>query len=135
MTCLYPHWSQRSTESCDSAFTGSKDYLCIQPSALEVSVNSKMCDPCISCRVVMYMFTAGARNDRSFNVNLTCHIEGTIHCHARPLLLYLSMPYSQVSDHSVTDGLTKTMLLIGTPLVVTCWRNFIHSWRSSRCNS
>ena len=45
------------------------------------------------------------------------------------------MPYSQASDHSVNDGLTKTMLFIGTPLVVTCWRNFIHGWRSWRCHS
>ena len=27
------------------------------------------------------------------------------------------------------------MLLIGTPLVVTCWRDFIRSWRSSRYHS
>ena len=45
------------------------------------------------------------------------------------------MPYSQALDHSVTDGLTKTMVLIGAPLVVTCWSNFIHSWRSWRCHS
>ena len=44
------------------------------------------------------------------------------------------MPYSQESAHSVTDGLTRTMLLIGIPLVVTCWRNFIHSWRFWRCH-
>ena len=77
----------QATALCDSAFNGSKYALYIQPSALELSMNAKMCDPCISCRVVMYMFTAGARNYRSFNVNLTCHIEGIIHRHARPLLL------------------------------------------------
>ena len=32
MTSVHP--SQRTTELCDSAFTGSKDALCIQPSAL-----------------------------------------------------------------------------------------------------
>ena len=45
------------------------------------------------------------------------------------------MPYSQASDHNVIAGLTKNMLLIGNPLVVTCWRNFTHSWRYSRCHS
>ena len=45
--------SQRATASCDSAFTGSKYALCIHPSALELSVNYKMCDPCPICRMVM----------------------------------------------------------------------------------
>ena len=40
------HLSQRATSSWDSTFTGSNDDLCIQPSALELSVNAKMCDPC-----------------------------------------------------------------------------------------
>ena len=51
LTSVYP--SQRATVSCDSAFTGSKDALCIQPSALELSVNAKICDPCPMCRMVM----------------------------------------------------------------------------------
>ena len=41
------------------------------------------------------------------------------------------MTYSQASEHRVTDNLTKTVFLIGTPLVVICWRNFIHIWISS----
>ena len=45
------------------------------------------------------------------------------------------MPYSQASDHSVTVGLTNTMLLISTPLVETLWRNLIHSWGSWQCHS
>ena len=40
------------------------------------------------------------------------------------------MSYFQASNHSVTVGLKNTMLYIGTPLVVTHWRNLIHSWRS-----
>ena len=51
LTSVHP--SQQDTSLCDSAFTGSKDALCIQPSALELSVNSKMCDPCPSCKMVM----------------------------------------------------------------------------------
>ena len=47
------HLSQQATESCDYKFTGSKYALYIQPSALELSVNAKMCDPCTSCRMVM----------------------------------------------------------------------------------
>ena len=47
------HSIQRDTETCDFAFTGSKDALCIQPSALEVSVNAKMRDPCPIFRMVM----------------------------------------------------------------------------------
>ena len=45
--------SQRSMASCDSTLTGSNDYLCIQPSALELSTNAKMCEPCPSCSIVM----------------------------------------------------------------------------------
>ena len=81
------------------------------------------------------MFTSDARNSRRFNVIFPCHASGIFHCHARPFSLYPPMPYSQASDHSVIDGLTKTMFLIGTPLLVTCWRDFIHSWRSWQCHS
>ena len=82
-------------------------------------------------RILMYMITADASNSNRFNVNYPCHSEGIIHRHARPFLLYPPMPYSQASNHSVTDGLKKIMLLIGTLLVVTCSSNFLHSWRSS----
>ena len=51
LTSVHP--IQRATALCDSAFTGSKDALCIQPSALELSVNAKICDPCPMCRMVM----------------------------------------------------------------------------------
>ena len=105
------------------------------PSALELSVNAKMCDPCPIFRMVMLMVTADAKNSRRFNVSFPCYAAGIIHCHARPFFLYLPMPYSQASDNIVTDGLTKTMLLIENPLVVTCCSNFIHGWRSWRCHS
>ena len=81
------------------------------------------------------MVTDDARNSRRFNVSFPCHASEIFHRRARPFSLHPPMPYSQASDHSVTDGLTKTMLLIGNPLVVTCWRNLIHSWRSWRCHS
>ena len=51
LTSVYP--GQRDTASCNSEFTGLKDDLCIQPSALELHVNAKMCDPCTICRMVM----------------------------------------------------------------------------------
>ena len=44
---------QRSTALCDYGFTGSKDALCIQPSALELYVNAKMCETFPSCWMVM----------------------------------------------------------------------------------
>ena len=44
MTRFHP--IHHATVSWDSSFTGSKDALCIHPSALELSVNAKMCDPC-----------------------------------------------------------------------------------------
>ena len=47
------HLSQQDTVVCYYAFTGLKDTLCIQPSALELSVNAKMCDPCPICWMVM----------------------------------------------------------------------------------
>ena len=43
LTSVHP--SHRATASWDYAFTGSKDDFCIQPSALELSVNSRMCEP------------------------------------------------------------------------------------------
>ena len=63
------------------------------------------------------------------------HTEGNIHRHARQLSLYPPVIYSQVSGHIVTYGLTKTMLLIGTPLMVTYSRSFIHIWRCSKFHS
>ena len=51
LTSVHP--SQRATVSCNSEFTGLKDALCIQPSALEMSMNAKMCDPCPIFRMVM----------------------------------------------------------------------------------
>ena len=72
------------------------------------------------------MVTADARNYRRLNVIFPCQAEGIPHRHARQLSLYPPMPYSQASNYSITDGLTKTMFLIGNSLVVTCWKNFIH---------
>ena len=51
LTSVHP--SQWATESCDSAFTGSKDALFIQPSVLELYVNANMRDPCTICRMVI----------------------------------------------------------------------------------
>ena len=126
------HPSQIATASCDSTFTGSKDALCIHPSEVELSVNAKIFYPCPICSMVMYMVTADVSNSRRFNVSFPCHAEGIICRHSRPLLLYPPILYSQASDHIGTDGFTNTMLLTGTPLVVICWRSFIHSWRYSR---
>ena len=129
------HLIQCTTALLDYAFTGSKDALCIQTSAMGMSVNAKMCDPCPIFRMFIYIFTVDASNSRRFNMSFPCHAEVIIHSYARPLLLQPPIPHSQASDHSVTDGLTKNMLFIGTPLLVTCWRIFIHSWRYSRCHS
>ena len=60
--------SQRAAASCDSAFTGSKDALCIQPSVLDMSVNTKMCEPCPSCRMVVYIHISGASSYNRFPV-------------------------------------------------------------------
>ena len=51
LTSVHP--SQRDNSSRESTFTGTKDALCIQPSALELSVNANMCDPFPICRIVM----------------------------------------------------------------------------------
>ena len=45
--------SQSDNTLWDYAFTWSKDALCIQTSALELSVNAKICDPCPICRMFM----------------------------------------------------------------------------------
>ena len=51
LTSVHP--SQRATVLWDSVFTTSKVSLCIHPSALELSVNAKMCDPCPILRMVI----------------------------------------------------------------------------------
>ena len=61
MCCEYRDFSllkrvnpiQRATALRDYVFTGSKDVLFIQTSALELSVNAKMCDPFPIFRMVM----------------------------------------------------------------------------------
>ena len=68
LTSVHP--IQRDTESYDSAFTGSKDAFYIHPSVLELSLNTKMCDPCTSCRMVMYMDISDDKNYRRFSVSL-----------------------------------------------------------------
>ena len=90
MTRVQP--SQRDTASCDSTFTGSKYALCIQPSVLELYVNAKMCETCISCRIVMYIYISDAKNYNSISISFLCHSDGIIHCHANLLLLYTPIP-------------------------------------------
>ena len=51
LTSVYPR--QCATASWNYVFTGSQDTLCIHPSALELSMNSKMCDPCPIFSMVM----------------------------------------------------------------------------------
>ena len=114
LTSVHP--SQLSTISYDFVFTGSKDALFIQKSALKLSMNAKMCDPYPICSMIIYMVPSDARNPRRFTLSFPCHAKVIHHRHASPLLLYPPIPYSQASDHSVTDGLTKPMLLIGPPL-------------------
>ena len=46
-------------------------------------------------------------------MSFICHAAGVFHRHARPFFLYPPMPYSHASDHSVPDGLTNIVLLIG----------------------
>ena len=44
---------QWAMASCDYSFTGSKDALCIQSSALELYMNANICETRPSCRMVM----------------------------------------------------------------------------------
>ena len=61
---------QRDTASCDYAFIGSKYYLFIQQSALELSVDENICVPCPSCWIVIYIDIVDARNYNMFSVSL-----------------------------------------------------------------
>ena len=61
--------NQRSTVLCDSAFTGSKDALLIKLSELELSANAKMCEPCTSCWILMYIDIFDANNSNRFSVS------------------------------------------------------------------
>ena len=73
----------------------------------------------------MYIEIDKSRNSSRFNVRMPYRYGGMNHCYAVPLSLYPPMPYSKASDHSVTIGITNTMLFIGIPLAVTHWRVFI----------
>ena len=125
LTIVHP--SQRYMASCCSVFTGSNDALCIQPSALDLSVNANMCEPCPSCRMFVQIDISYAMDSNRFSVSFLFHSDGILHCRSKTLSLQPPMSYFQASGHSVTIGLTKTMLLVGTPLVVTRWGNLMHS--------
>ena len=79
--------SQQATALWDSKFTASKDALCIEPSALEMSVNANICEPCPSCWVVIYIDVVDASSSNRLSVSLMCRFGGIIHRHARPLLM------------------------------------------------
>ena len=79
--------SQQDTVSCDYTFTGSKYALCIHPSAMGLSVNANMCETCPSCRIVIYIDIADARNYNRFSVSFLCYSSVTIQRHAKPFFL------------------------------------------------
>ena len=79
--------SQQGTASCDSAYTESKDAFSIQPSAMELSMNDKMCAPCVSWLIVMYIGIDDARDYNRFSVSYPCHYYGFINCHAKTFFL------------------------------------------------
>ena len=76
-------YSQRATALCDSAYTESKDALCIQPSALDLSMNAKMCASCVSFRIVIYIGIDDSRYSNKFSVSFLCRSDGFLYCHAK----------------------------------------------------
>ena len=79
-----------------------------------------------------------AKNSSMLILKTPWNYDGMCQCHARPLSLYPPAKYSHVSDHSVTVGVAKIMLFIGTNLDVTHWRNLMHKrryylWLNRRC--
>ena len=42
-----------ATVSWHTSFTGSNDYLCIHPRAIDLSIKARMCDPCRSFWIVV----------------------------------------------------------------------------------
>ena len=124
---------QRDMALCDSASNELKDALCIQLSVVEIPVNAKMFEPCTSCMIVVQIDIVDAMYSNRFSLSFLFHSDGILHCRDKPLFLQNPMPYSQTSEHSVTVGLTKTMMLIVTSLVVTLWGNLIHSCGYCQC--
>ena len=61
---------------CDSTFTESKYALCIQPSALEMYLNAKMCETFPSCGIVMQIDIIDFRNYNRFRLSFPCHSGG-----------------------------------------------------------
>ena len=79
--------SIRATASWYSEFTGSKYALGIQPSAPELFVNTRICEPCPSCLIVMYIDVVDSRNYNRLIVSFLCHSGRILYCRARLLLL------------------------------------------------
>ena len=79
--------THQATALCDFTFTGSKDALCIHPSALELSVNTNMCEPCPRCRIVMYIDISDARNSNRSSASFMFRYDVILHLRAKPLLL------------------------------------------------
>ena len=113
-----------------SSFTGSKYALYILPRALELYVKARTWSPCLSFWIFVYIDTKEARNSSSFSVSTTFHLGSMYQSHSMPLSLYPLIPYFQALDHSVTVGIMKNRLFIGTPSSVKNWKIFIKVWRS-----
>ena len=105
--------------SWDLSFTGSKEFFCIQPRSLELSVKDRMWGHFPSFWMVMYIDVAEASNSSRFDINTPCHSCGMHQRNTMHFSLYPTIPYFQELNHSVNVGVMKTMLFIGATFSVT----------------
>ena len=87
-----------------NSLTVSNEALYIHPRALELSTKDRMCNPDPSCWMVRYIDFSYAINSSRFSLKTPWTSGGMYWRHARPLLLYLPMPYFHESEQSVTVG-------------------------------
>ena len=131
LTSVQP--SQITTVSWTYYFTGSNDALYIPSMSLEISVMSRMWNPCPIFWIVMQIDTDESIYFSRFNVSTPCH-QGWMYQHrAIPLSLCPTVPYLQALDHIMNVGFVKTMLFTSTTFSVTHWRIFIQRCRSCLC--
>ena len=83
---------------------GSNEALYVHPRATELSTKSETCVPDTNFWMVRYIEISDANNYMRLIVNKPLNYDGMYHRHERPLLLYLTIPYSYLSDHSLTVG-------------------------------
>ena len=106
--------------SCLGLFTGSKVEWCIQPNALLLSVNARMCGLVVLCWssvIDSFIVITAARNSRKLMEARPCSSMGMSNLQPGPCSEKPPNPHSHASEYSIADGRTVLMLFMLIPFV------------------